>query len=106
MSEVAVIATVASGFVAFVVVLAIALKASERKDVQRLLDRRPISYTRVDTHDEWEAETADGRRFRSDRYGIIWYSFPDGYRTDLDREDELEEGLKRHKLLEKWTGPC
>jgi hypothetical protein len=86
-------------------VLAVVLKAlesrSERKNKQEQLGRRPVSYTQVGN--EWEAETADGRRFRSNDYGIIWYSFPDGYKTDVDHEYELEDGLERHKRLEKWT---
>jgi hypothetical protein len=107
MDEAAVIATVSFSFVAFISVLAVILKTldnkSKRKEAQQLLDRRPISYTRIDDHNEWEAETANGRRFRSNNNGILWYSFPDGNRANLDQEDELEEGLARHKRLEKWT---
>jgi hypothetical protein len=105
MSEAAVIATVSFSFVAFISVLAVVLKAldsrKERKNRQEQLGRRPVSYTQVGN--EWEAETVNGRRFRSNEYGIIWYSFPDGFKADTDQEDELEEGLARHQRLEKWT---
>jgi len=107
MSETAVVAIVSSGFVASIVVLGIVLevfdKRSERKRAQQVLNRRPITYTWIDAHDEWEVETADGRRFRSSEHGIIWHSFPDGNPTEAEYEDELEDGLNRHKRLEKWT---
>lgn len=60
----------------------------------------PNSYEKIG--EEWEVATVSGARYRSEE-GIIWYSFPGGYRAQYGQNGALEKGLERHKRIEKWS---
>jgi len=47
-------------------------------------------------------ELNDGRIFRSDPPGIVWYGFPDGERVDVFFETWLEQESMRIRNVMKW----
>lgn len=98
MSEGAIIFVISVVFVSlFLIFIKVLLHAQEK------ISDPPVNYEKIDK--EWQVETTNGKTYRSNDHGILWYSFPDGYRAELDQEDALEEGLERHKRLEKWSKP-